>query len=158
MRLAGKKLLSVPEALVYHREGTEGVSYRHASSYPRRRAFLQSRNRWIVLLKNHRWRTLLLSAPGIVLFDLAWLVFSLREGFLLVYLRGKLSFFRLLPRLLVERRRIQAGRVIDDKELLGSRDLTLTPLIRKKGGLVRLERLLNGALRFWWRIVKALVG
>jgi GT2 family glycosyltransferase len=158
LRMQGLKLCSVPEALVYHREGTEGVSFRGTSKYPRRRAYLQSRNRWIVLTKNHALRTLAISLPGLFLFELAWFAFSLREGFLLDFLRGKLSFFRMFPRLLAERRRIQAHRVVKDKDLLGARDLTFSPLIRKSGAAKFLEKSLNRSLRFWWRIVRALAG
>ncbi|MHC4942657.1 MAG: glycosyltransferase family 2 protein [Planctomycetota bacterium] len=157
LQLEGKKILSVPQALVYHREGTKGVSFR-ADSYPEQRAFLHSRNRLILLLKNHRWRTLLLTAPSLVLFDLVWFFFSVREGFLLAFIRGKLSFLRMIPRLLGARRIIQRSRRVRDRDLLGARDLTYSPLIRKSGVDRFCERLLNRFLRAWWRLVKPLAG
>lgn len=158
LRSRDHKLLSVPEAVVFHREGTAGVSFREAGRYPTRRAFLHSRNRWIVMTKNHRVRTLLLTAPGLLLFELAWLVFSLREGFLLEILKGKLSFLRLLPRLLKARGKVQSGRCLGDRDLLGARDLTFSPLIKKSGLGSFLVRSLNALLRAWWRLVKPLVG
>jgi GT2 family glycosyltransferase len=158
LRMRGFKFYSVPEALVYHREGTEGVSFRGTSRYPSRRAYLQSRNRWIVLAKNHTLRTIVLSLPGLMIFELAWFAFSLREGFPLAFLKGKLSFFYMFPRLLAERRRIQAHRVLRDKDLLGARDLTFSPLIRKSGAAEFLVKGLNRSLRAWWSLVKALAG
>jgi GT2 family glycosyltransferase len=158
LRMRGFKLCSVPDALVYHREGTEGISFRNPAGYPGRRGYLQSRNRWIVLWKNHRLRTLLLSFPGLMLFEMVWLLFSLREGFLLDYLKGKLSFFRLFPRLTAERKRIQAQRIVKDRELLTARELTFSPLIRRSAAAGWFEKSLNRCLRGWWRLVRALAG
>jgi len=158
LRMEGQKLLSVPKALCYHREGTAGVSFRQTMRYPRKRAFLQSRNRWIVLLKNHRLRTLILSLPGLMLFEAAWLAFSIREGFFLDFLKGKLSFLCLFPRVLAERRKIQASRVIKDRDLLGARDFTFSPLIKKSGIEAGIERTMNRVLRWWWNRIKNLIG
>jgi GT2 family glycosyltransferase len=158
LRLQGRKLLAVPGAVVAHREGTAGVSFRTPSPYPRTRAFLQSRNRWIVLLKNHRFRTLLLSLPGLLLFETAWLGFSLREGFLLEYIKGKLSALRMLPTLLRARRKIQASRQLKDRALLGSPELTFSPLIQRSGFEAFLVDGMNRLLKMWWCLVKALVG
>ena len=157
LRIAGRRLLAVPRSVVLHREGTEGVSFREGG-YPKRRAFLHSRNRWIVLVKNHRLRTLLITLPGLGLFEAVWLVFSLREGFLLDYLKGKLSFFRLLPSLLAARRQLQARRRLPDRDLLGARDLTFSPLIKASGFEAFLMRNLNRLLRAWWRLARPLSG
>lgn len=159
LKMTGKRLLTVPDALVYHREGTEGVSFRSRSgSYPAMRAFLHSRNRWIVLFKNHAWRTLILSLPALMLFESVWFVFSIREGFLFPYIKGKLSFLRMIPRLYGERRKIQASRTLKDKDLLRARDLTFSPLIRRSGFERLIERTLNRMVRLWWNLIKPWVG
>ncbi len=158
MRTKGFELLSVPGALVRHKEGTAGVSFREPAPYPPRRAFLQSRNRWIVLMKNHSLRTLVFTAPALLLFDAIWLIFSLREGFLLDFLKGKLSFFRVFPSLLAERRKNKAGRVLRDRDLLRADDLTFSPLIKKSRTEAFLERCLNLFFRSWWRLVRPLIG
>lgn len=157
LRLKDLKLAVAPEALVDHREGTPGVSFRGAD-YPAKRIFLHSRNRWIVLARNHRFRTLLLSLPALLLYEITAAAFSLRQGFPLEYIKGKLSFLRMFPRLLAERRMIQAGRVLRDKDLLKACDLTFSPLIRRSGLESFLVKCLNGSLRFWWRLVKPWIG
>ena len=158
LRLRGKKLFSVPGARVLHREGTEGVSFRRSAAYPRRRVFLQSRNRWIVLAKNHALRSLLAGFPGLLLFEAAWFAFSIREGFPLDYMKGKISFLRMLRGLLADRRSIQAGRIVRDRELLRAEDLTFSPLIRRSGPSRALEAALSRALRLWWRLAAPFAG
>ena len=53
-----------PAAIVYHREGTAGISYREGASYPARRVYLHSRNRWMLLLRNHSLAALVLALIG----------------------------------------------------------------------------------------------
>lgn len=154
VRLQGWQILIVPQALVYHREGTVGVSYRRGPQYPCRRVYLQNRNRWLTLYKCHRWRTLVLSLPGIALFELVWLAFAIQQGCGRSYFKGKWDAVCLLPRLRSVRREIQRARVLRDRELLGSRPLTFTPLIQR-GALARLvERFLNASLALWWWLVR----
>ncbi|MEW6741201.1 MAG: glycosyltransferase family 2 protein [Planctomycetota bacterium] len=157
LRARGHRILVVTDALVYHRQGTAGISYRQGPHYPRQRAWLHARNRWLILAKNHRLSTLLLTAPGLVLFDAAWLLFSLRRGLAVPYLRGKWCFFKLLPHVWRERRRFARARLLGDRALLDARPLTITPLIGRSSLLARAERALNALLDFWWRVVRAFV-
>ncbi|QDU66694.1 glycosyltransferase family 2 protein [Engelhardtia mirabilis] len=156
LRIAGHRILSVEDAIVLHNAGTPGISFRN-EQYPRRRAFYHSRNRWILLIKNHGWWTLLLSSPGILVYELAWLVFVLRSGHLGVHLRGKWVFVRDLPTTLRKRRRIQSGRRTRDRDLLVGGPLTLSPQLVAKPVAARLAGLLDGVLRLWWALVQPLV-
>jgi len=158
LRSMGYKLLVAPGAVVYHREGTEGVSFREKTSYPKMRAFYHSRNRWIVLLKNHKFITLLLSFPGLLLYELVWFVFSVREGFILDYFRGKLSLISMTPRILAERKKIQVHRIVGDRDLLHAEDFTFSPLIRKSGFENLCLKCINSILRVWWRLIRPFTG
>jgi len=89
LRARGERLRLVPHALVFHREGTAGISYRDGPAYPERRAFLHSRNRWRLLLRNHSTRALLLGLPGILAYELVWFGFALRKGLVAPWLAGK---------------------------------------------------------------------
>lgn len=153
IRARGGRIVLEPGAIVRHKEGTAGISFREKGSYSRRRVFLHSRNRWIVLIKCHGWRALLLGLPGIALYELAYLFFAVRDGGFGAWMRGKIEVLQLLPKLLGQRREIQKSRVVPDRELLKARPLTVSPLI-KRGGLVRkLQSSLDLFFRAWWRLV-----
>jgi GT2 family glycosyltransferase len=158
LRALGWRMRRVPEAIVLHREGTAGISFRPgAARYPGHRAFLHGRNRAYLVLKNYSWPALLLSWPGRTAYALVWLVFATTRGVLPDYLRGRLEVLKHLPRALAQRRRLARRRVVGDRELLHSRDLTFSPVIDQG----RMEGLLLGALnvmlRSWWRLVRPLL-
>jgi len=158
LRVRGHAILSVEEALCRHRGGTAGISFR-ARAYPRRRAFLHSRNRWMFLAQNYRLRTLLAAAPGIALYELAWAGFCLASGTLLDHLRGKLAFFAALPRVLAQRRRNAHARAgVRDRDLLVGGPLTLSPQIAPRGVRAALVSGLNAMLALWWRLAGRLAG
>jgi GT2 family glycosyltransferase len=157
LRARGERLRLVPEAVVYHREGTAGLSYRDGPAYPERRAFLHSRNRWRLLLRNHSAAALLLGLPGILAYEVVWLGFAVAKGLLRPYLRGKRELFAQLPRLLTQRRAIQHTRVVSDRVLLQAQPLTHAPMV-KQGAVSRAtERLLDATLRGWWWLVRPLL-
>lgn len=156
LRLMGYRILSAEHALCLHRGGTPGISFR-ASNYPSRRAYFHSRNRWLLLVKNHRWRTLLLSAPGIFLYECFWLAFAVSRGHTLVHLRGKLAFLRRLPQALRLRRAIQSRRRVEDRALLVGGPLTLSPQLVARPLARSVAGVLSTCLENWWRIVRPLV-
>lgn len=153
LRMAGRVLLSVEDAVCHHRGGTPGISYRGRSEYPERRAFLHSRNRFVHLYKNHSGRALLFGAPGIALYELVWALFTLRSGTFGGYCRGKWAFVRQLGALRDARRDVQTRRVVRDRDLLVGGPLTIAPQLR--GGLgFTLLRGLDVVLSAWWSCVR----
>lgn len=158
LRQMGHTLLAVEDALVLHRGGTPGISFRSGKDYPRRRAFLHSRNRCFVLLKNYRIRTLLVAAPGLLLYELAWLGFALSAGSLGAHLSGKWAFLRALPATLAERAKVQRRRRLRDRDLLVGGPLTITPGLRSSGLRGALLGGLDACLRSWWRLARRFAG
>ncbi len=156
LRMAGHRILSVEDALCRHRGGTAGISYRGAVEYPRRRAFLHSRNRWIHLFKNHSWRTLLLTAPALLCYELVWALFTLASGTFGGYLQGKAAFLRGIPRTLRERSAVQRTRRVRDRDLLVGGPLTIAPQLDRGGARSFALRALDRALWAWWSLVKPL--
>ncbi|MGQ0553784.1 MAG: glycosyltransferase family 2 protein [Planctomycetota bacterium] len=155
LRSLGHRLRRVPAALVLHREGTAGISFRPgAPAYPARRAFLHARNRSYLVLKNYSWPALLLSWPGRLLYALLYMGFAARRGVLGSYLQGRWEFLRLLPRALAHRRALAARRVVGDGALLGADDLSVSPLILRSRLEAALEKTFNAALRAWWRLAR----
>jgi GT2 family glycosyltransferase len=155
LRLEGRTILSVEEALVRHRGGTPGISHRAPTGYPRQRTFLHSRNRWIFLLKNYRVATLLAALPGLLLYELAALVFALTSGHLGAYARGKLELLQGLGATLAARETIQQRRRLTDRELLVGGPLTLHASLGQRSlAAAGLDR----GLSLWWRLAHALAG
>jgi GT2 family glycosyltransferase len=110
-RLAGHRLLCVPEALVYH-------DYR--LQFGPQKAYYQERNRLLMLLKAFRWRTLLVLAPALALGEVVtW-------GFLLLRQRrqagGKWRAYGWILKnwdeVLRSRQRTQALRRVRDRDLI----------------------------------------
>lgn len=157
LRARGERLRLVPDALVYHREGTAGLSYRDGPAYPQRRAFLHSRNRWRLLLRNHSTAALLLGLPGILAYELLWLGFAAARGLLRPYLQGKRALFSELRELRVQRRELQLQRRVGDSVLLRAGRLTHAPMVRRGGVARAAEACVDGLLRAWWFLVRPLV-
>lgn len=156
LRLAGERLLSVEDALVRHKSGTPGISFR-ASQYPQRRAFFHSRNRWMVMLKCHSAWTLLISLPGVLIYEAAWLAFTIKSGHFKNYLHGKLAFLKHLPRTLANRRTVQRSRRLRDSELMVGGPLTLSPQLVVDPGGARAAQWLNRALVAYWQLMRRLL-
>ena len=156
VRSRGQRIVHVPQALVFHREGTEGISFREKGSYSKRRVFLHSRNRWIGILKNHGWRAILLGSPGLALYELAYFFFAAKSGCAGSWLQGKWALVKMLPAILRKRSAIQRARKVRDKVLLGSDHLTISPLIERKGLIGMAQTVLDKLLGAWWFLVRPL--
>ena len=158
LRALGHRLRRVPRAVVLHREGTAGISFRPgAPAYPGRRAFLHGRNRSYLVLKNYSWPAILLSWPGRLVYATVWATFAATRGVFGDYLRGRWAFLKLVPRALRERRHLAGRRRVGDRRLLGAEDLTFSPVIRRRGMEAGLERALNGMLSSWWWAARRLL-
>lgn len=157
LRIAGERILSEEEALVRHRGGTPGISFREAS-YPKIRAYYHSRNRWMLMLKAYRWRTLLVGLPGILLYELVWLAFTAKSGHLRAHCAGKFSFLRSLPSTLAKRRAVQSSRALSDRELYVAGPLTLSPQLVASPLRRRLVGALSALLASWWRLARFAAG
>lgn len=159
LRLRGHSIRLAPGALCTHRAGTAGLSVRGAKdTYPGRRTFLHSRNRWYVLLTCMRWRTLLLTAPMQLLYGAVYAAFGHQRGHARDWWAGKWALIRLLPTALRQRRRAQRGRVVADRDLLVVAPLTLNPGLADGGGKGALRRALDLVFTAYWRAVRRLCG
>ncbi|HEV8111653.1 MAG TPA: glycosyltransferase family 2 protein [Planctomycetota bacterium] len=154
LRALGRKILSVEDAIVLHKGGTAGISYRRGPSYPASRVLFHSRNRWLHLAKNYRVRTLVVASPGLLAYEIAWFGFALASGGVGAWFRGKFQFVRLLPHVLRERRSFQSRRHVRDRDLLVGGPLTVTPSIGGSAGKRALLSALDLLLRAWWSLAR----
>jgi N-acetylglucosaminyl-diphospho-decaprenol L-rhamnosyltransferase len=157
MRARGHELLLVPAARVRNAGASAGLSIRGAV-YPRRRAQLQARNRWLVLVATLApWSLAVLAGP-LLLFELVHAAFGVRGGLFGAVLRGKVEAMGLLSRARERRRSLSLERRRSDAELFGSPPLSLSSAAGAVAGAGRAARFLDGFLRLIWTPARALLG
>ena len=146
IRLAGGTLGVAGDALVDH-------DYEFDKG-PAKWRYLE-RNRWATLVRTYPAPLLLLLLPALVATELALLVVATANGWIGQKLRAKADLVRATPRLLQERRAIQAARAVTTAEF--ARDLTASLGSPYLGAASR-SRLLGALLRGYWRAVLRLLG
>lgn len=158
LRLSGRALVCVEDAIVLHRAGTPGVSFREGTDYPASRVFYHSRNRWLYMAKCFRCWTLFVALPGLIVYEAVWFLFAVLQGGLFAWLRGKWAVLSTLGEVCRMRKEAQRLRKVPDRELLVGGPLTLTPGLKAGGLSGLLARALDGALRLWWGVVRRIAA
>jgi len=154
-QILGSRCLVVPQSVVYHKYLTGGVPDLTSSQliYSSQRAFYVFRNRWFVILKYYAWRTLLVLAPALLLFELVTLAFAIKKGVLRAYAAAWKSLWLNLPDILRKRRQIQIARVVPDREFLSASRLTLARGAVQDGVVESgLAELVSTILHTYWRV------
>ena len=146
VRLAGGTLGVEDAARVDH-------DYEFAKG-PSKWLFLE-RNRWATLIRTYPAALLVLLAPALLATELALLVVAAAGGWLPQKLRAWGETLVWLPRLLGERRRIQATRTIGAAEFAAGLTARLdSPYLGRAGR----SRALAALLGAYWAIVRRLLG
>jgi len=146
LRLAGQQLGVEPAARVEH-------AYEFAKGPAKWRQL--ERNRWATLIRTYPATLLALLAPALVATELALVPVSAAGGWLGQKLLAWSDTLGSLPRLLRERRQIQATRRIDTADFARALTADLaSPYLGRAGR----SRALRGALRAYWSVVLALLG
>jgi GT2 family glycosyltransferase len=113
------------------------------------------RNRWATVLRTYPTALLLLLAPALVATELALVLVAATGGWLSEKLRAWGETLVWLPRLVGERRRIQARRTISAGEFAAGLTASLdSPYLGRAGR----SRALSVALGAYWAVVCRLVG
>lgn len=148
LRLRGWRARLAPRSIVWHH---------YAFSRNPRKYFFLERNRYLVLAKNLRVRSLLVLAPFLLLADVALLALAAAQGWLPEKLRAHRELLSRATRAHVrrERARIQATRTISDRELARwfSSSVEFEGL---EGGWV--PRVLRAPMAIVWRALRPLLG
>jgi GT2 family glycosyltransferase len=152
-RLAGFRLVYAPRSVVYHD---------YKLRFGPRKTFYQERNRYLMLLKNLRWPTLLLLSPALLLAEvMTWGFVLLREK---GRWRNKLDAYGWIlahwPGIMAKRRQVQASRKARDRDLIALWTHRLAYEQTGAGALAGLARLVFDPLFFlchrlalaavWW--------
>ncbi len=159
VRIRGYICCFVPDSVVchkYHTGGAKGLS--HSSSvYPERRALYMFRNRWLIMLKYYRVRTLIVMSPALLVFELVSVGFAFRKRLTRKYREAVGSFIRIAPVMKRKRQAIQAARVTPDRELLSGEQLTPGAGTASDGIEARFISGLGRFLRAYWRMARPLL-
>jgi len=148
LRMAGWRARLAPRSLVWHH-------YRFSKN-PRKYFFLE-RNRYLVLAKNLRARSLVVLAPFLAAAELALLAVAAVGGWLPEKLRADAALFSAPLRVHVraERARVRLLRRISDRELAR----WFTPALEFEGlEGAWLPRLLRWPMALAWRALRPLLG
>ncbi len=146
LRLAGGALGMEPAAVVDH-------DYEFGSGPHKFRRL--ERNRWATLIRDYPTKLLLLLLPALIATELALILAAAAGGWGRQKLRAYPEIAGWLPRLLGERRQIQATRKVSAAEfaswLTADLDSPFIPAVARSGPVGLL-------LRGYWRVVRRLLG
>lgn len=111
--ITGKKILYVPDSVVYHK---------YSESMPPWRFYNMERNRHTILLKHFRITTLIQLLPAILLTELLMWTFTFTKGisYVTAKLRAYTYLFRHSEEIIQSRHKIQTIRKKSDAELLSA--------------------------------------
>lgn len=145
VRALGWTIRHCPAALVLHgrQDGSRGELHR-------RRTFYQTRNRWWIILKLFEVRTILLSLPAQIGYEMLNCGLALSRGELAQYAAAFADLVRRLPAIAAGRKRFQETRLVADRLLLGAPPLSWRPEVRALPLAKPLKRGLDAACRLWW--------
>jgi GT2 family glycosyltransferase len=145
LRLEGGELGVIPAARVIH-------DYEFAKGPQKWR--LLERNRWATVIRTYPAALLLLVTPALLAADAAVWAVSMRGGWVRMKALATLDVVRGAPRLIRERRRIQAGRRVSAAEFASAMVADLdSPYFGRLGRHAAISR----ALRLYWTAVGALL-
>jgi GT2 family glycosyltransferase len=143
IRIAGYRILELPDALVLHHSHPRGTWL----------FYYQIRNRWHFMLKNYQWRTLLLILPCLMIHEPLQLVVLHVQGHGRVYWKSVAGLFALLPSLRRDRALTRGIRAVPDAALLRSDPLIIRDDI-SKSAIVRAGKAAYDAfLRGYWSLL-----
>jgi len=144
IRLAGYRILELPDALVLHQSRPRGAWL----------FYYQIRNRWHFMLKNYQWSTLLLVLPCLAIHEPLQAIVLHAKGHARVYWKAVAGLIALLPSLRDDRAVANRIRVVPDAALLRADRLIIRDDLASHG-LVRLgKETYEGFLRGYWRLLQ----
>lgn len=145
MRLAGRPVGIVPAARVQHDYAFE----KGAAKWR-----MLERNRWATILRCYPTRLLLLVLPALMMLELALWPVALAGGWAGPKARATADLARRLPRLLRERRAVQAARTVSARDFASGLSAELSsPYLGRLGQ----SAIVEGAVSAYWRAVTALL-
>lgn len=147
MTLMGYKNIYQPKAFIYHK---------YKFSENKNRFYHTEKNRFIVLLKNYKTKTLLLMLPMLLIMELGLMLFAFKNKWLSVKLKSYMFFFKpgAWKYIKSKKSEVNAIRKIDDKTILKSFSYKIdfqgvdNPLLKYIG---------NPIMKIYYNLVKIII-
>lgn len=147
IRLAGYRILELPDALVLHHSRPRGTWL----------FYYQIRNRWHFMLKNYQGRTLVLMLPCLIIHETLQLLVLHAQGHGRVYWKAVGGLLAMLPSLGRDRALIRRIRAVPDAALLGSDHLIIRDDLAKHAIVRYGKNAYEAFLRGYWRLLTSTV-
>lgn len=159
LRSAGYLIRCEPQAIAYHDRGpgTRGLAFRGQGKYPALRAYFVIRHRWLTMLLHYQFRSFMLLAPVLVLYETAQFVESLFRGWFWQWLKAGLWILGNIPRILRRRFRLQRSRKVRDRDVLSGGRMPFAPGFLHGRLAGKLVAFLGAAFDFYWGMVRNLL-
>jgi GT2 family glycosyltransferase len=148
LRLAGYRVLEVPQAIVLH-------GSRPRSTWMFR---YQIRNRWYFMLKNYGARTLIVLLPALGVHEVLQFLLLLAKGHIGAWWAAFVDLVRWLPRIGAARREVQRTRAARDADLLVSAPLLVRADLVGGGVGAAVKRGYDAWLGAYWAVAKHLTS
>lgn len=146
-KLAGYKIVLSPQAICYH-------DYHFPTVKNNQRYFWMEKNRLYLILKFYQKKTLLLILPMLLTMDGGHFLASIKNRYFWQFIKAKIWFLLQYKHLLAERKKIQAQRIIGDRELLKN----FSPEIKyQETDNLLLNKIGNPLMKFYWQIIRKII-
>lgn len=147
LTLAGYLCVNVPHAIVHHKGKARGIS----------KAYYMVRNRWFFMLKLYSWRTLILIAPMLLIFEIAQALLLLVKGSWKDYWRANLEVIQTLSNTLEKRKNFQKLKLKRDQDWLRADQIYVPQsIIESKSSLSQFKNLGSSLLNAYWKVIHSL--
>jgi GT2 family glycosyltransferase len=156
LRSLGYKIWCEPRAVALHERGsgTPDLSFRGTGAYPRRRAYLTLRHRWLTILLHYRLRSLIALAPALALYELAAFAECIRRGWVDHWFSAAWSLGTHIRSIFRRRMKWQSARQLPDRDLLTGGPLPFAPGFVPRGILGWVIHVLGAVLNLNWKLVR----
>jgi len=110
-KLLNYKSYYVPKSIAYHHGSAQW-------KWSGEKFYLLERNRWIVLLSNYNFITIIRLLPALLIIEIALLVFFTKKRILIKKLQSYGGIIKSLKHIQKRRKLIKKSRIINDKEMI----------------------------------------
>lgn len=109
IQLAGYKIVLATQSIIYHKY----QFFRHRTKF-----YFTERNRLICFFANYSLKTIILFLPALIFAETAMLAYSLLSNFFIDKIKGYGWLFKNFSYIIKKRRKLQALRRVEDKEII----------------------------------------
>ncbi len=147
MRMAGYKIVVVPEAVVYHK-------YEFSRSV--KKYYYMERNRYICILENYKWLSILLITPACLVMESGLFLFSLKSGFWREKIRAYIYFLKVSnwQKIFRHRKAKKQYRKVKDKHIV---KYFTGKIANQEIDNWLLNKIANPVFDLYWQIIKKLI-